>query len=271
MSEKDIICKATTDTFVRFGIVILALFGFSLYFIYDGAIGYRKKNEAYCCYKAFAKLGSEASKTTDCAAWQQQRESAPLLVTETTADGDLVAVVDDARYPLPQDCAAAKSSPAEVMDLKAMQSWSACWSRYSGRMGMPITPGDHAYDAAAIREQWIGSAVGFSLVLLGLYFVVRTHRRELALRGDLITAAGQQFRIADIQTIDLRQWGTGFKGVAYFTVNGRKVKVDGMTYGGFDTKKGEPAETFMKAVLAQYKGDIIEYAQTDSSGDSSNA
>ena len=47
------------------------------------------------------------------------------------------------------------------------------------------------------------------------------------------------------------------------TVNGKKVKIDGMTYGGFNKAKGEPAEAFMKALLAQYKGDIIEYEQSD--------
>ena len=92
-----------------------------------------------------------------------------------------------------------------------------------------------------------------------MFFVVRTYKRELSLRGDVVTAAGQQFSIKDITLIDLRQWGTGFKGVAYFTVNNKKVKVDGMTYGGFNKDKGEPAEMFMKAVLEQYKGDILEY------------
>lgn len=266
MSQPNIICKATTDTFIRFGIVILAIFGFSLYFVYDGAIGYRKKNEAICSYNAFAKLGGEASKTEDAEAWTQQRKERPLLTTEQAADGALSAVEGNARYPLPAECEAAICCPEEAMDLKAMQQWSTCWAKYSARKGMPLTPGDHAYDAAAIREQWIGSVVGFALVMVGLYFVVRTHKRELALRGDQVTAAGQQFSISDIETIDLRQWGTGFKGVAYFTVKGKRIRIDGMTYGGFSQEKGEPAEQFMKAVLAQYQGDIIEYEQTEEPG-----
>lgn len=263
MSQTDIICKATTDTFVRFGIVILAVFGFSLYFVYDGAIGYAAKNEVICSYKAFADLGEAALKEKDADAWRAQRESTPLLATEKTAEGELLAVQGEARYPLPADCEAATHSPAEVMDLQAMQDWHACWEKYTGRKGMPIKPGEHPYDAGAIREQWIGSVVGFALVVLGLYFVVRTYKRELALRGNVVTAAGQSFRVDEITLIDLRQWGTGFKGIAYFTVNGKKVKIDGMTYGGFNKDKGEPAEAFMKALLAQYKGDIIEYEQSD--------
>ncbi|MBQ9095951.1 MAG: hypothetical protein IJY53_06415 [Akkermansia sp.] len=267
MSQTDIICKATTDTFVRFGIVILALFGFSLYFVYDGAIGYAKKNEVICSYKAFAALGDEAVQTQDAATWQQARSTTPLLKTEKTPDGQLLAVEGESRYPLPADCAAAMQCPQEVMDLQAMQDWHNCWEKYTSRMGMPIKPGEHPYDAGAIREQWIGSVVGFALVLLGLYYVVRTYKRELSLRGDVVTAAGQSFKVSEITLIDLRQWGPGFKGIAYFTVNGKKVKVDGMTYGGFNKDKGEPAEAFMKAVLALYKGDIVEYEQTDRDAD----
>lgn len=266
MSRQNIICKATTDTFVRFGIVILAIFGFSLYFVYDGAIGYAKKNEAICSYKAFAELGESALEVKDAAEWKRLRAAAPLLKTERTPEGRLVAVEGEARYPLPEECAVAQQCPEEVMDLQQMQDWHVCWEKYTNRLGLPIKPGDHPYDEGAIREQWIGSVVGACLVLLGIYFVVRTYKRELSLRGDEVTAAGQCFRVADISTIDLRQWGPGFKGIAYFTVNGKKIKVDGMTYGGFNKDKGEPAEEFMQAVLAQYKGDIIEYEQSDKNG-----
>ena len=88
-------------------------------------------------------------------------------------------------------------------------------------------------------------------------------RRVLALEGSQITAAGRTFDVADIERIDLRQWGPGFKGVAYFTVKGAKVRVDGMTYGGFDPAAGQPAEALMQALLAQYRGEILEYEQKD--------
>lgn len=266
MSQQNIICKATTDTFVRFGVVILAIFGFSLYFVYDGAIGYAKKNEAICSYKAFAQLGEEALEVKTDEEWKKLRTEKPLLQTERTAEGKLLAVEGDARYPLPNDSVVAQQCPAEVMDLQQMQDWHECWVQYTSRLGLPLTPGEHAYDEGAIREQWIGSIVGACLVLLGIYFVVRTYKRELALRGDVVSAAGQQFSVSDITAIDLRQWGPGFKGVAYFTVKGKKIKADGMTYGGFSKKNGEPAEVFMKALLAQYKGDIIEYERTEKDG-----
>lgn len=268
MSQQDIICKATVDTFVRFGIVLVAIFGFSLYFFYDGAIGYQRKNEVIYSYKAFADLGAAAIKETDSSAWRQRLEGKPLFRTSVREDGSLAVQSGDAFYPLPEDCPVAKSCPEEVLDLEKMKSWADCWQAYSGRMGLPVKPGEHPYDEGAIREQWCMGILGMLLVAVGLYFVIRTYGRELSLRGDTVTAAGRQFRIADIESIDLRQWGTGFKGVAYFTVKGRKIKVDGMTYGGFNKEKGEPAEAFMQALLAQYKGDIIEYEKADTASKS---
>lgn len=258
MSEVNIVCKPTGDTFLRFGIVMAALFGFAVYFFYDGHTGYRQKNEAMCSYKAFAALGQHATRC-DALSWAQQLEGKPLVPSEV-ADGELLAVMGEGRYPLPADSEVARSCPPEVLDHAAMsRSWSDCWTAYSKRMRLPVNPGDHPYDLGAIREQWIAGGVFSLLGLVLLYFALRTRGRVLALTGDEVTAAGRRFRVADIDCIDLRQWGPGFKGVATFTVKGRKVRVDGMTYGGFNRDKGEPAEAFMKAVLAQYKGDIIEY------------
>lgn len=259
MSQRDIVCKATLDTFVRFGIVIAALLGFAVYFFYDGHIGYAKQNEAICSYRAFAKLGSVAAQHS-AAGWQAMLSEQPLIRT-TNEGGQLLATEEgENRYPLPADCEAARSCPLEALDHAAMnRSWSDCWAAYSKRMHYPIKPGDHPHDEGAIREQWY-AGIAFTItgfVLLGL--ALRTHKRELSLRGDTVTAAGQSFRLSDIECIDLRQWGTGFKGVAYLTVGGKKVRFDGMTYGGFNKEKGEPAEALMQAILAQYKGDIIEY------------
>ena len=62
MTNTPIICRPTRDTFVRFAVVLVAFFGFGLYFFYDGSVGYRKANEVYFSYQAFARLGAEASK-----------------------------------------------------------------------------------------------------------------------------------------------------------------------------------------------------------------
>lgn len=259
MSNGGIICRATPDTFVRLGIVIAAFLGFAVYFFYDGAVGYRLQNEAICSFKAFAELGAQVSSCPE-PRWREQRAAAPLIAARQ--EGGMLFAEDSKghRYPLPEDCEATRSCPPEARDYVAMaKGWNDCWAAYSKRMHFPIKPGEHPHDEGAIREQWIAGGIftGAGLLLLALAF--RTYRRELSLQGDTITAAGRQFSLADIQLIDLRQWGPGFKGVAYFTVNGKRVRIDGMTYGGFNKAKGEPAEQFMKAVLARYQGDIIDY------------
>ncbi len=260
MSEQPIICKATRDTYVRFLIVLAAFMGFGLYFFYDGAIGYRKANAAMLSYQAFARLGEAATKTTQ-AEWNQRMLEGTLIPT-VEGSPDLAAGAEDKRFPIPPALEATLGYPTEVRDHAAMsRGWNDCWLAYSTRMHYPIKPGDHPHDEGAVREQWYGGCVCMLISAILLYLVIRTSRRELSLRGSTITAAGQQFDIADIETLDLRQWGTGFKGAAYFTVKGRRIKADGMTYGGFNKEQGEPAEQFMKAVLARYQGDIIDYEQ----------
>ena len=253
MIDTSIICRPTTDTFVRFGVVLLAFFGFGLYFFYDGSVGYRKANEVYFSYQAFARLGAEASKG---GAWNTAGK--PLIEAEQVGGEWMV----EGRYPLPADCEAARTTPAEAADYAAMsKSWADCWTAYTARMHYPVKPAEHAFDTAAIREQWLAGGVCMCISAVIVYFILRTRRRVMALEGELVTAAGRQFRVAEITRLDLRQWGKGFKGVAYATVNGRKVRLDGMTYGGFDPAAGQPAEAFMQALLARYQGEILEYEQ----------
>ncbi len=260
MSETPIICKITRDTYVRFFIVLAAFMGFGFYFFYDGAIGYRKANAAMLSYQAFARLGEAATKAS-ADQWAEQMANGVLI---PTAQGrpDAAAGAEGKVYPLPPALEATLGYPAEVRDHAAMaQGWNDCWLAYSTRMHYPIKPGDHAHDEGSVREQWYGGSVCMLVGAILLFFIIRTSRRELSLRGSTITAAGQQFDIADIEQIDLRQWGTGFKGAAWFTVKGRRIKADGMTYGGFNKEQGEPAEQFMQAVLARYQGDVIDYEQ----------
>ncbi len=259
MSELPIICKATRDTYVRFTIVLLAFLGFGLYFFYDGAVGYRKANVAMLSYRAFALLGEEATRTS-ASDWALKMQQGTLLATAEEQPNS--AELEGKLYPLPANHPATQGYPEEVQGHAAMaKGWNDCWMRHSARMHYPINPGDHPHDEGAIREQWYGGGVCMVVSAILLALMVRTSRREMSLRGSTITAAGQQFDVADVECIDLRQWGVGFKGAAYFTVKGRRIKADGMTYGGFSKQEGEPAEAFMQAVLARYQGEIIDYEQ----------
>ncbi len=263
MTETTIICKPTLDTFVRFSIVLAAFLGFGLYFFYDASVGYRKANEVYFSYQAFAQLGDDITTNHPTpSAWEAKRSNSP-LINARTENGELVAQEGEHTYPLPTDCEATRTCPTEVCNFDAMnKSWNDCWLAYTARMRFPSQPVDHAYDAAAIREQWYAGGVCMFISALLLALMIRTARRVMALRGDTVTAAGQTFLISDISRLDLRQWGKGYKGIAYATVKGKKIRMDGMTYGGFNPEKGEPAEAFMKALQARYQGEILEYEET---------
>lgn len=241
--------------------MLLAFFGFGLYFFYDGSVGYRKANEVYFSYQAFARLGAAASKGEHVYAPLARK---PLIQAEQVGS----EWVAEGKYPLPVPCNAATSTPAEAADFSAMRkSWADCWAAYSARMHFPIKPAEHAFDTATIREQWLAGGVCMLISGFICYLMLRTRKRVMALEGDQVTAAGQQFRVQEISRLDLRQWGKGYKGIAYATVNGRKVRMDGMTYGGFDPAQGQPAEAFMQALLARYEGEILEYEQSKDSAD----
>lgn len=252
MQTPEIICKPTRDTFVRFFIVLAALLGFGVYFFYDGAVGYRRANLAYFACKSFAVLGEVA----ESGRWEQDAARAWLSGYDGDA-ADPAICVQQKRFPLPPGTL--RSLPDGLNADVLRRGWNESWTEYSRVHGMPIKPAEHPYDVGAIREQWYAGGVCLFLATVLLYFVLRTRSRVLALQGDVLTVAGQHFRVDEIERIDLRQWGPGFKGVAFFTVGGRRLRADGMTYGGFNAPE-EPAEKWMKAVLEKYRGEIIEYA-----------
>ena len=84
MPETDITCKPTRDTFIRFGVVLAAFFGFGLYFFYDGSVGYRLQNEVYFSHEAFAALGQQVEKSAP-ASWKAMTASTPQRKQETRA------------------------------------------------------------------------------------------------------------------------------------------------------------------------------------------
>ncbi len=264
MSSSPIICRPTKDTFVRFFIILAAVWGFALYFFYDGSIGYHKKNAAYFSFKAFADGGSDAS-LLSANEWRNKHQGSLFdTIDGFTYNRDENQMEAAGKtYPLPSAASLEYSSdrPAEFLDHAMMSTrWNDAWRDFSSRNRYPLKPGDKPYDQATVDEQWIAGGV---CVLLGgiiLYFIIRTSRRVLSLEGTEVKAIGQSFKVSDISRIDLRQWGPGFKGVAFFTVHGKKLKIDGMTYGGFGSKNEAPAEKFMQALLAVYQGELVEYA-----------
>jgi hypothetical protein len=87
--------------------------------------------------------------------------------------------------------------------------------------------------------------------------------------------AGAPIPYADLKTLDLRKWET--KGLAFIDYDGSsgkgRIRIDGLTYGGFKKDQGEPAERLMKLIRSRFSGEILEYAplvETAAGGEGGN-
>lgn len=240
------------------------LLGFGGYFFYDGTIGYPRANEVYFTYQAFARAGQEIS-AMDAFSWQGYLEKNPMWKTEMS--GETTCAVDEkgVLYPLPTN-----ASPAWPAEMKAEDKvgenngWYHAWVQYSARKKFPVKPAEHAFDAGAVREQNVAGCVCMVLAAGCLFLLLRTLGRKMSCEDGVMTVAGQTLHADEIEKIDMRPWK--LKGLALLYVkkaNGKtkKVRVDGMTYGGFDKERGEPAEQWMQCVLSQFNGDIVSYEE----------
>ena len=67
---------------------------------------------------------------------------------------------------------------------------------------------------------------------------------------------------ADLKILDLRKWET--KGLAFIDYDGEsgkgRIRIDGLTYGGFKKEDDEPAERLMRHIRSRFSGEILEYA-----------
>jgi hypothetical protein len=88
-------------------------------------------------------------------------------------------------------------------------------------------------------------------------------RRSISADDEAIsTQQGRRVPFADLKTLDLRKWET--KGLAFIDYDGPsgkgRIRIDGLTYGGFKKEQGEPAERLMRRIRSRFSGDVLEYA-----------
>jgi acyl carrier protein len=78
----------------------------------------------------------------------------------------------------------------------------------------------------------------------------------------ITTQQGKRVPYGDLKTLDLRKWET--KGLAFIDYDGSagkgRIRLDGLTYGGFKKEQGEPAERLMRLIRSRFSGEILEYA-----------
>lgn len=255
-SSETIVCKPTPWFLLR-AAVALVMFGvFSVLFYIDGSTGYRKKNESFYLQKAFqsasaefAAMNAKGGLTAD--GWKRHAERQTVALPE-----DRSLLPAGLKQPMPW--------PVVLHDYDRMKSLqpNILWLEYSREKKLSSKV-EHAFDAGKIREQWIVFGICAGLAALAAFFLLRTLRRSISVDAEAITSQqGRRIPYKDLKTLDLRKWQT--KGLALISYDGAAgrgtIRVDGLTYGGFNKENDEPAERLMRQIRARFSGEILEYA-----------
>ena len=230
---------------------------FAAWFYLDATSGYRKKNLVFYLHKTFEAASTEFSK---------QNEQGGLTAGEWReyASGQSVAFPNDTSI-LPAEVQLPMAWPEILQDYERMKplQWKQLWEEYSGEKGLNAKPPEQAYPANKIREQWIVFWICLALALGALFVLLRTMGRSIRADAEALTGSnGKRVPYRDLCTLDLRKWDT--KGLAFVDHKGEsgkgRIRVDGLTYGGFKKEDGEPAERLMQRIRANFSGEILEYA-----------
>ena len=266
MSETERIVLKPTRWFILRAGAMLAMFGvFGGWFLYDWQVGYPKKNLAYALHTTFERAGREfaalnADGSTTPAAWE--RFAAAQTVALPEGQGLLPAGTP---RPMPW--------PDLLKDHRrlAADGWHKLWLEFSAGRRMdanppehPAVPGKVAFDAKKLREQAVMGGVCALLALGAAWVLLRTLRRTIeADAGGLTAADGRRIEFRQFDRLDKRKWKSKGPAYAWFDAGGtrRRIRIDGLTYGGFRKEDGEPAERLMQRLEANFSGELIDYAE----------
>ncbi|RPJ35532.1 MAG: hypothetical protein EHM17_02295 [Verrucomicrobiaceae bacterium] len=252
-----IVCKPTPWFLFR-ALVILLMFGvFAVLFYIDGSTGYRKKNEVFYLHRAFQQASEEFAKrdtegALTPAAWQEYAAAQAVKFPE---DRSVLPAALELPVPWPEIL-------HDYERMKPLQ-WKKLWLEYSKTRGFDAEPPEEPYDARKIGEQWVVFWACLALAIGSLFILVRTLGRKISADAEAITSQqGRRVPYAELKTLDLRKWET--KGLAFIDYDGPsgkgRIRIDGLTYGGFKKEQGEPAERLMDLIRSRFSGEVIEYA-----------
>jgi hypothetical protein len=256
MSQPEtIVCKPTRWFLLR-AIVITAMFGgLAYYFYFDATTGYPRENAVFYLHKTFQKAGDQFLQTNPSPeAW---RDFAAAQTVDLPAEPAL----------LPPEVQPGMKWPAILQDSEQLRAkpWNKLWEEFTAtwpHWRMNAKPPEHLHHAGKIREQWIAGAVCAIIGAVAAFVLIRTLGRHLAIDETSIrTAEGKRIPFSHLVRLDLRKWHT--KGLAFADYCGEqgngRIRIDGMTYGGFKKEEGEPAERLMRHLRARFSGELIDY------------
>lgn len=265
-TQDTIVCKPT-KWFLWRALAMLAMFAvFTVLFLQDGVSGYREKNYQFYMYESFKAAGSS---------FDEMQEAGSLTAGQwgEYVQGHSLSVPDEALGTLPQEEGLSLVLPSLLSEgydvLKAeggKQGVLQLWREFTKSKGWDSEPVDHAYDEGSIREQFIAAGVTGVLILITLFFLIRTLRRSIKVdQKALYSQNGKTVLYTDMVRIDKRKWDNKGMALIYYMQDGeeKKVKIDGMVYGQFNEADGAPAEKLFARVLSNFKGELLQYESED--------
>lgn len=251
-----IVCRPTHWFILRACAILLMFTVFAVLFYIDGSTGYRAKNEVFYLYQTFEGAGRQfadmnADQSLTAEEWEMHAKKQSVHFPE-----DATLLPEGITQPMPW--------PTILQSHKQMKSkqWNQLWLDYSASRGFPASPPEQPYDARKIREQWIVFYICLSLAAITVFFMLRTMRRSIRADHQALTCQnGKRIPYSDIHRLDLRKWDT--KGIAFIDYDGAsgsgRVRIDGLTYGGFKKERGEPAEKLIQLLQTKFSGELLEY------------
>jgi hypothetical protein len=257
-----IVCKPTPWFLLRAAAMLLMFCVFGVMFFIDGSTGYRKKNETFYLHQSFNRANEDFTK---------MNSGGSLTAGEwkSYAAQQTVAFPPDP-YLLPKGLQQPMPWPEILQDYEKMKPLQAhlLWQEYSGKHGYNNSPPEEPYTEQKIREQWIVMGVCAVLAAVAGFFLFRTLGRSITADQEAVTTQqGKRIPYTDIKVLDLRKWDT--KGLAFADYDGAsgkgRIRIDGLTYGGFKKENGQPAETLMQLIRSKFSGEIIEYTAVSDS------
>lgn len=253
-----ITCKPTSWFLLRAAAMLLMFGVFTVLFFVDGKWKYREYNLSYYVSKAFEEATNEFKLKKDEMSPEAWRAYAEKQVVPFPEDRTILPEGTEVPMPWPEvlrDHAQLKASLGEAPN--------KLFNDYRLVANIKQDVPDHDYPAHKIKEQWVVFWICLALAVVALVVLLRTLSRSIAIDGEaLYPAGGGRVPFADLVRLDLRKWDT--KGLAFAwarTAGGgeKKVRIDGLTYGGFKKEEDEPAERLMRRLRDNFSGEVIEY------------
>ena len=272
MTER-IVCKPTPWFLFRAAAMLLMFGIFAVLFFVDGKWGYREKNLSYFVSQAFEEAARQFEIRKDDLSpeeWQAYAGRQVIDFVHCEAEGDEGEVV-----PVPEGTPVPMPWPPVLGDYERMkaaagQSPGRLFDDYRLTAGIKKDAPDKAFPEGKIFEQWVVFWICLALAAGALAVLLRVLGRSMAIDGEAFyPSSGGRVPFAEIVRLDLRRWDT--KGLAFAfakTPAGgeRKLRIDGLTYGGFKPEEGEPAERLMRMLRENFTGELIEYVTEPESG-----